>query len=194
MWGCIAPPQSVTDLSTETEIKVNIEDPGDFCRRLSILNPVILSDRHFEDNYLLDFPDQKLKSSQSLLRIRFAAGRHFLTYKGAPLPQGIFKIREELETTVENAEILLQVLDRIGMRVCFRYQKYRREFSVGEIHVAVDETPIGNYTEFEGSESEIRELAGKMSIAEAQFLRSSYYSLYLEHCREKGKTPEFMIY
>lgn len=184
----------MTHLSTETEIKVNIEDPGDFCRRLSVLNPVILSARHFEDNYLLDFPDQKLRSSQCLVRIRFAEGRHVLTYKGPPRPQGIFKVREELETTVEDGEILLQALDRIGMRVCFRYQKYRREFSVGEIHVTVDETPIGNYAEFEGSESEIRALAGKMSIAEAQFLRSSYYSLYLEHCREKGKTPEFMIY
>ena len=52
---------------------------------------------------------------------------------------------------------LLQVLERIGMSVCFRYQKYRREFAIGEVHVAVDETPIGNYVEFEGSEDGIRE-------------------------------------
>ena len=182
------------DLSTETEIKVKIEDPGDFCRRLAFLNPGILSARHFEDNYLMDFSDQRLKSSQCLLRIRFAEGRRFLTYKGPPRPQGLFKIREELETTVEDGEILLQLLERIGMRVCFRYQKYRQEFSVGEIHVAVDETPIGNYVEFEGAESGIRKLAERMTIAEAQFLRASYYSLYLEHCREMGKAVELMIY
>ncbi len=182
------------DLSTETEIKVKIEDPGDFCSRLAALNPGILSPRHFEDNYLLDFPDQRLRSSQCLMRIRFAEGRNFLTYKGPPRPQGIFKVREELETTVENGEILLQAFDRIGMRVCFRYQKYRQEFSVGGIHVTVDETPIGNYVEFEGSEGGIRDLAQRMAIAEAQFLRSSYYSIYLEHCRERGKAPEFMIF
>jgi adenylate cyclase class 2 len=181
-------------LSTETEVKVKIEDPGDFCRRLAILNPGILSDRHLEDNYLLDFPDGRLGSSQSLLRIRFAAGRNFLTYKGAPRPQGSFKVREELETTVENGQILLEALGRIGMRVWFRYQKYRQEFSMGETHVTVDETPIGNYAEIEGSESGIRDLAHRMSIAETQFLRSSYYSLYLEHCREQGIAPGHMVF
>ena len=182
------------DLSTETEIKVKIENPAEFCRQLTTLNPGILSARHFEDNYLLDFPDQRLGSSQSLLRIRFAEGRHFLTYKGAPRPQGLFKVREELETTVENGQILLQALDRIGMRVWFRYQKYRQEFSVGEIHVTVDETPIGNYAELEGSESGIRDVAQRMSIAEARFLRSSYYSLYLEYCKETGNAPGYMIF
>ncbi len=182
------------DLSTETEIKVKIEDPGDFCRLLAALNPGILSTRHLEDNYLLDFPDGRLGSSQSILRIRFAEGRHFLTYKGAPQPDGLFKVREELETAVENGQVLLQALGRIGMGVWFRYQKYRQEFSVGEIHVTVDETPIGNYAELEGPESGIRDLAQRMSISEAQFLRSSYYSLYLERCREQGKAPGNMVF
>jgi adenylate cyclase class IV len=80
------------------------------------------------------------------------------------------------------------------MSVCFRYQKYRQEFILNETHIAVDETPIGNYVEFEGSENGIRELTARMGIAEAQFLRSSYYSLYLEYCREKGETPKFMVF
>jgi adenylate cyclase, class 2 len=181
-------------LSTETEIKVKIGDPGDFCRRLSVLNPGILTPRHFEDNHLLDFPDQRLGSSRCLLRIRSANGRHFLTFKGPPRPEGLFKVREELETTIENGEILLQVLDRIGMRICFRYQKYRQEFTLNETHIAVDETPIGNYVEFEGSENGIRELAGKMGISESQFLRSSYYSLHLEFCREKGEITKSMVF
>jgi adenylate cyclase, class 2 len=181
-------------VSTETEIKVKIEHAGNFLQRLSSLNPQPLFARHFEDNHLLDFTDRRLSSNHCLLRIRFAEGRHILTYKGPPQPEGIFKIREELETTVENGALLLQALDRIGMHVCFRYQKYRQEFTIGDVHVAVDETPIGNYVEFEGSEDGIRELARKMEIAETQYLRASYYSLYLESCRKKGEAPEFMIF
>jgi predicted adenylyl cyclase CyaB len=181
-------------LSVETEIKVKIEDVAVFCRRLEALNPDVLSARHFEDNYLLDFPDQKLKSSQCLLRIRFAEGRNLLTYKGAPRPEGIFKTREELETALKDGATMLQVLERIGMCVCFRYQKYRREFEVYGVHVAVDETPIGNYAEFEGSEEGIRNLADKMNIGESQYMRLSYYSLYLEHCRIKGESPAFMVF
>ena len=158
------------------------------------MNPEVLSARHFEDNHLLDFPDQRLASGQCLLRIRFADGIYVLTYKGPPRPEGIFKIREELETKLEDGAILLEVLERVGMRICFRYQKYRSEFLLDDTHIAVDETPIGNYVEFEGSEAQIQALAGKMGIAEAQFLRSSYHSLYLEYCREKGETPTFLVF
>jgi hypothetical protein len=49
-------------LSTETEIKVKIEDVEGLCLQLEVLNPGILTERHFEDNYLLDFPDGKLQS------------------------------------------------------------------------------------------------------------------------------------
>lgn len=181
-------------MATETEVKIRIEDAGDFCRRLCALNPGTLVARHFEDNHLLDFPDRRLGLSQCLLRIRFADGRHFLTFKGAPRPNGMFKTREELETTLEDGSILLQALERIGMSVSFRYQKYRQEFAFGEVHVAVDETPIGNYAEFEGSETGIRELAHRMGIDESRFLRSSYYSLYLDYCRERGESPGFMVF
>lgn len=181
-------------MSTETEVKVKIDDAGDFCRQIEKLNPTVLSARHFEDNRLLDFLDRRLGSSQCLLRIRSAEGKHLLTFKGPPRPEGIFKTREELETMLEDGDVLFQVFERIGMRVSFQYQKYRREFGWGGVHIAVDETPIGNYAEFEGSEAGIREVAEKMGIAEAQFLRSSYYTLYVEYCRAKGKAPEFMLF
>jgi adenylate cyclase class 2 len=181
-------------LSTETEIKVKIDDVGDFCRRLSALNPRAITGRHFEDNRLLDFPDRRLGISHCLLRIRFTEGRHFLTYKGPPKAGGIFKIREELETVIESGEILLAALERIGLSTSFRYQKYRREFALGGVQIAVDETPIGNYAEFEGSENGILELAAKIGVDQRWFLRSSYYSLYLEYCREQGKTPDFMVF
>jgi adenylate cyclase, class 2 len=181
-------------LSTETEIKVQIEDIEGFCLQLKALDPEVLAERHFEDNYLLDFPDGKLQSGRCLLRIRFAKGCGLLTFKGPPRPDGIFKTREELETGVEDATVMLQVLERIGMRVCFRYQKYRREFALHQVHVAVDETPIGNYVELEGTEEGIRALAHKMGIAEMQFLRLSYYSLYLDHCQELGELPGVMVF
>ncbi len=181
-------------MGVETEIKIKIEDAECFCRKLEALSPGVLSERHFEDNCLLDFPDQKLKSERCLLRVRFAGNQSCLTFKGAPRPEGIFKIREELETVIEDGAVLLHILERLGMRVGFRYQKYRREFLLDEVHVAVDETPIGNYVEFEGSEESILRLAGRMGIPESRFLRLSYYSLYLEFCQVQGIDPGFMVF
>jgi adenylate cyclase class 2 len=181
-------------VSIETEIKIRVADPAGFCRQLDLLNPGILSARHFEDNYIFDFVDGSLQSRKCLLRVRLAAGRCFLTYKGPPRQEGIFKTREELETGIEDATMLLQILEGIGMRIGFRYQKYRREFTLHGVHVAVDETPIGNYAEIEGSEDGIRELARNLGIAESHFLRQSYYALYLEHCRNNGVAPQFMVF
>jgi adenylate cyclase, class 2 len=181
-------------VSIETEIKIRIDDPAIFCRQLDSLNPDILSVRHFEDNYLFDFSDQDLRSRRCMLRVRLAAGRCFLTFKGPPRQEGIFKAREELETQIEDGATLIQILEAIGMRIGFRYQKYRREFARNEVHVAVDETPIGNYVELEGLEEGIRELAYKLRIAESQFSRSSYYGLYLEHCKKNGVVPGFMVF
>jgi len=181
-------------LSIETEIKFKIEAAEAFCLQLKALNPGILAERHFEDNYLLDFSDGRLQSGQCLLRVRFAKGEGLLTFKGPAGHEGIFKTREELETRIGDNAALLQILDRIGMYVSFRYQKYRREFELDQIHIAVDETPIGNFVEFEGTGDRILALACRMGIAESRFLRLTYYSLYIEHCREKGTVPNFMVY
>jgi adenylate cyclase, class 2 len=181
-------------VSIETEIKIQIEDTAGFCRQLDSLNPGILSVRHFEDNYLFDFSDRSLRSRQCLLRVRISAGGCYLTYKGLPRQEGIFKTREELETRIEDATTLLQILEGIGMRICFRYQKYRREFILNGVHVTVDETPIGNYAEIEGPEDGILGLARNLGISESRFLRHSYYALYLEHCKKKGVAPQFMVF
>jgi adenylate cyclase, class 2 len=181
-------------LSIETEVKIEIGDPEDFCRRLNVLNPSLKSGRHFEDNHLLDFAEGTLKAGKRLLRVRFARNSALLTYKGPASDNGIFKTREELETQIEDGAVALQIFEQIGMRLWFRYQKYRQEFLVEGVSVAVDETPVGNYAEFEGSEEGIRNLARKMGIDESRFLRSSYYSIYLEYCRKNGQVPDYMIF
>jgi adenylate cyclase class 2 len=181
-------------LALETEIKIKIADITELCHQLDEMQARVLSDRHFEDNYLFDFADDRLQSSRSLIRVRFAEGSGILTFKGTPHTETIFKTREELETRVHDGATLLQILERIGMRVTFRYQKYRREYALDDVHVTVDETPIGNYAEFEGPEDGIRALARRMGIEESRFLRLSYYSLYVEYCRATSKAPEFMVF
>ncbi len=181
-------------MSIETEIKIKIEDPVGFCRKLAALKAEIRSPRHFEDNHLLDFPDRKLSSGRCLLRVRMTDAESILTFKGPAREEGIFKTREELETGLEDGPIMLQILERLGMSLCFRYQKYRQEYALDGLHISVDETPIGCYVELEGTEEGIRSLARRLGADEAQFLRASYHSLYLEYCQAKGETPKFMTF
>jgi adenylate cyclase, class 2 len=182
----------------ETEIKVSVSDSEDFRRRLDLLKPVLLSPRHFEDNYVLDYPDQRLRTRQCLVRLRTTDDSSYLTFKGPPVPEGKFKVREECETKLGDPAMGLRILEELGLLIWFRYQKYRQEYLVrtgeGEVHVVLDETPVGVYAEFEGTEEAIRRVAETMGFDESCFIRESYYSLYAEFCRARGQAPGHMVF
>ena len=181
-------------MSTETEVKIRVESVVDFIGHVLSQGATRISERSLEDNILFDFPDDRLKLSHCILRVRSVDGRGILTYKGAPQPDVIFKSREELETGLENPETAIEIFGRIGMKQGFRYQKYRQVFSLGDVHLAVDETPIGNYAELEGMEDDIMNLAEKLGIAKERFINRSYHALYLDYCREREITPLSMIF
>jgi len=181
-------------MGVETEVKIIIESVENFIGLALSLGAERVSERSLEDNILFDFPDDGLRRASCVLRVRSVAGRGVLTYKGAPRPDVIFKSREELETGVENPETAIEIFERIGLKPGFRYQKYRQEFALGGVHVAVDETPIGNYAEFEGTKDDILNLANKFGIAESLFIRQSYHALYIAYCDGHGIAPQSMIF
>jgi adenylate cyclase class 2 len=194
-------PEKDERVSIETEIKIRLADRQGFRQFLLSLNPVKVAPRHFEDNFLLDYADRRIQNQGFLLRVRRAGDKSLLTFKGSPQPSRLFKIREELEIAIESADTILKMFDRLGMQICFRYQKYREEFALiagdraeESVLLAIDETPVGDYSEIEGSEAGIREVAGAMGFDESHYLRASYYSLYLQHCQERGLTPAHMVF
>ncbi len=188
-------------MGTETEVKIKITDQARFFQCLGALPADEISSRHFEDNFVLDFPDAGLRSQASLLRVRFSGAGATMTFKGPPRPDGIFKVREELEVHVGDGPTTIAIFERLGMKIWFRYQKYRREFAVrpaggsgAPIHLAYDETPIGDYIELEGEEQDILIVARAMGIEESEFVRLSYYSLYRDYCEARGLSIGFMVF
>ena len=188
-------------MAVETEIKVQTNDLDKLKAMLLALKARALSDRHLEENNVLDTQEGRLRAEGCLLRVRKTGARGSVTFKGPARPSGVFKSREESETVVENADTMLKIFQQVGMEVWFRYEKYREEFSVpvssgptAEILVALDSTPIGDYAELEGSEEGIRELANRLGFVESQFLRDSYYSLFVRFCREHGEVPRHMVF
>src|SRR5205823_10768459 len=105
--------------------------------------------RRLQEDCLLDTPDEAIRRRRSVLRVRLESGKSLLTFKGPVQPAAI-KQREELETVVGDGPLLLRILEELGFHVWFRYQKYREEFAIGDVIVAIDETPVGTYLEIEG--------------------------------------------
>ena len=187
-------------MAVETEIKLRIEDPAGLRENLARMSARLVRPRHLEDNFVLDFSDGRLCSLGSLVRIRTTAQTASITFKGPASPCGLYKVREELESPVQDGAAVLKILAKLGLRVWFRYQKYREEHAIvvaghsGEVQVAYDETPIGNFVELEGTEEGIRKAAEELGFAEREFLRDSYYHLYVLFCRGRGEVPTNMVF
>jgi adenylate cyclase class 2 len=121
----------------ETEIKLQARDRKRVGKGLFQLGFKVLKARHFESNYLFDFPDLRLRRSRSLLRLRFAGGEDRLTFKGPPLGTRRYQSRREVETRVEDGGLLREVLKNLGLKQVFVYEKYRTvyvESNKGEFH------------------------------------------------------------
>jgi adenylate cyclase, class 2 len=150
-------------------------------------------ERRFQDDALFDTEDGALRGRRSTLRLRREGAHSFLTFKGPVLP-GPVKIREELETAVADGAAMQLVMERLGLRPWFRYQKYREEFTRDGVIVAVDETPIGTFVELEGSEQAIIATAAALGRSTADYILDSYYGLFLKYREALGFRGTDMIF
>jgi len=176
----------------EREIKLHYTSHDNARLAVEQLEGTLLRDRRLQDDYLLDLPGDDLKHRGCTLRVRIekkntieksTSDTATLTFKGPPLPD-VMKVREELETTINDGELFLRILLKAGWNVSFRYQKYRKEFQKDDVVIAIDETPVGTYIELEGKESTITHLARNLGRTTDDYVIASYRQLYVDHCRK----------
>lgn len=162
----------------ETEVKLRLESPGAMRERLARLGARLARARHFEDNVLYDDPAGSLAGAGAVLRLRRTPHASTLTFKGPRELRGGIKTREERESLVESAEAVDAILEHLGYRPVFRYQKYRESWSYRGQQVEVDETPIGAFLEIEGDAAGIAAVASELGYAASDFLAESYVGLF----------------
>jgi adenylate cyclase, class 2 len=88
------------------------------------------------------------------------------------------KSREEMETGVSDADATQAVLERLGFRRVFRYQKYRETHRWKDQEIVIDETPIGTFLEIEGDVDGIRAAAAALGFQPADSITDSYVGLF----------------
>jgi adenylate cyclase class 2 len=167
----------------EKEIKLKIDSPRKILQKIIGSGFCLSKRRHFEDNFLFDFDNKRLLSNGCILRLRIVKDKSILTYKE---PSSIFsmtKVRKEIETDVADPSAIFKILENLGLKVIFRYQKYRRIYKKKGLTLSVDETPVGNFIELEGSEEEIITEAKNLGFSPSDFIKDSYMEIFL---REKS--------
>ena len=186
---------SVTGSSLETEIKLAVADVREAKRSL-VQNGFRISRRRvFERNLVFDTGERELRGSGKLLRLRQAGKRARLTFKGPP-ESGKHKRREEREVAIGDLPEFQAILERLGYFISFVYEKYRTEYVEAKARgvVTIDETPIGDYLEIEGSPHWIDATASRLGYGERDYITVSYGTLYAEVCRRNGVPAGNMVF
>jgi adenylate cyclase class 2 len=181
----------------ETEIKFRVDDLAGLTRRLEAAGFRLQTPRTFESNVLYDTPDRQMRARTEILRIRDYAGRWTVTHKRLPDDgpgEDTHKHRIENETEVADGAALEQIFLSIGLVAAFRYEKWRTEWTDGEGHCVVDETPIGNYAELEGSVEWINRVAARLCIDSAQYITLSYGRLFDLWCEQHHSAAQDLTF
>jgi adenylate cyclase class 2 len=178
---------------TEVEIKFVVDDLRALARKLLDAGFRLATHRTHEMNVLYDLPGQPLRRRGELLRLRQYGGAWTLTHKGKG-KAGRHKSRVETETTVEDGVRLDAILRALGFAPSFRYEKFRTEWSDGRGHVVVDETPIGDLAEIEGSPGWIDATAKRLGVGPGQYITDSYAGLFFAWKRRRGSPAMEMTF
>ncbi len=165
----------------EIEVKIKIDDNFATVKtKLQEMRAELFHNRALEVDEYFDMKN-KLEKTDQVLRLRDCS---VLTYKGPQHKKQNMKVREEIEVMVDDGSKLEQILGKLGYTSSDRKEKYRETYVVGITKVCLDETPMGNYIEVEGTKANVDAVARKLGFTERDYITKSYTALWKEYARK----------
>jgi len=197
----------------EVEIKLRITDVAALLEKIRGLG-VRPGVRIFERNILYDTPESDFRGRGQLLRlrtetpvpgsslhhpsrpVRYGSSRGILTSKIPALDAKHPRFKEKIETEVIVPDPVAwkRAVQKLGLREGFRYEKYRTSFRFRRAHLDLDETPVGVFLEIEGLPAAIDRIAGRLGFSSRDYIRATYWYLYVAYCRRARRKPTNMLF
>jgi adenylate cyclase, class 2 len=169
----------------ELEVKFYLSKRMEMEAKLNALGQ-LSAPRVHEINLRLDTAKLSLLASGKLLRLR-QDSRARVTYKGPGSEEGGVRLRQELEFTVSDFDTARALFEALGYQVYMMYEKYRTTYQLGNVEVALDEMPTGDFLEIEGPDSEsIRNAAQQLELTWETRILDSYTVLFTRTRAQMG--------
>src|ERR1700730_17866303 len=215
-------------MAQEIEIKLRVKDAEGLRAALKGMGARALHDgtgRVHEWNTVFDTARPDLRQREQLLRTRIETPEGqgprrkgktqqqpaLLTFKGPVVARTgrrgsaaideRHKVREEIQFRIADAAGFAKILERLGMRPSFHYEKYRTMFRLPAakrwakgLLIELDETPIGTFVELEGRRKAIDRAAKELGFSKRDYILTNYLSLFAEHCRRRNKNLGDMVF
>lgn len=156
---------------TERELKARLTVPVEEARRrLADAGWELLLEGEMSDR-LLDTPDGRLFAADEVLRVRRITGergavRTILTWKGPTRYENGLKVRDELETTAEDANAMTALFTRLGFStVALAIDRRIAVYGTDSVHVRIEQYPdMDTLIEIEGEPDAIERRIGDIGL------------------------------
>ncbi|MHA1114903.1 MAG: class IV adenylate cyclase [Candidatus Heimdallarchaeum aukensis] len=150
-----------------------------------------INKQFFSEQIVDTFLDKKreLKKRNCELRIRKQGEKYYLTYKGKVDTTQGYKVREELETQIDNGIILNSIFEKIGYKKIREVKKERKYLRYNNCLITIDSfRKIGFVIEIEGIPEDIEKTISLFSLDRKRFKAQTYTDiLKLYHMNKRKK-------
>ena len=166
----------------EVETKFVIQDPDSLRGRLAVLGALMLG-RHLESNVRFDTAEHALTARKQVLRLRHieesGETNSVLTVK-TPHDDNdpVLAVRREIEMTVSDGDAVTAMLEILGFRPYWRYEKRRESYVYKGVAIVIDELPIGWFAELEGNPDAIIGVCAELGLDITQGMKLSYSEIF----------------
>lgn len=164
----------------ELEVKFYIADLPALKEKITSLSAQVIQPRTLETNLRFDTSAGDLAKSCQVLRLR-KYGDNRITYKGASETVDGVRVRKEIECEVNSFDDARDLIESLGFRVSFIYEKMRTTYDLNGVTITLDEMPYGDFTEIEGPDTEcIKQTSHLLGLNWDNRVPRSYAMLFVQ--------------
>lgn len=158
----------------EVELKSVVDDLARRRAAIESAGATLIFDGRLEDRRY-DSPDRALTARDHVLRVRVYRDAHGtraqLDFKGPTQCDDGYKVREELESHVSDADALVAILDRLGYVVTIAIDRDIVQYDLGGAMIRFERYPrMDDLVEVEGARDAIERAIEALGMPRAGFL------------------------
>ena len=185
-------------MKIETEINLEITESSvkDIIAKIEKVFDCKKSDPFHQTTHQFFFEDYAKQNAFPRIRNE-ADGSITLTVKAKLKESSDFFKRIELETIINNAERVIDMMPFFGFPKKISWEKKRHSFLMNggaDICFFLDETPMGWFLEIEAGEEKIEEAIVKLGLQNAKKINKAYLGLWEEYKKEHSIPYDDMMF
>mgnify|MGYP001602774502 FL=1 len=175
----------------EIELKFLIgkDNLTDLLKCLEKQSFVISKTRIHELSVMYDNSDGLMQKTDGRIRVRQSGDKVELAYK-KPISRKGIKKEIEYEVVISDLGDLQAILREMKFEPVSSYERYRTEYVLSNVKIALDEYPFASFIEIEGTESDIINVAKKLNFKLTDNLTDSCDTLFTKWREQKGLSPK----